>query len=340
MIHLDGRSHVGETLPAALTLAAATGQGFEMIRVRADDVRRGLLPEQTQLVRAAALACGARTAGLFDGSLDLRFEPAAALPGQYRFEPAGTAPAPEVLQTVLPILARGEAASQVEVTGGTHVAGSPCYELLAGPWSELLRRMGVQTEHELLRAGFHPGGGGALRASVAPAGHGEGLRLERRGALLRVRGVSAQARLRGPIAELQRDACQEWLWERRRLEPEWELRNVPSAGPGAYIFVEALYENGRGAACVLGGPGISPRRLGEQAARRALRLLEDDRGAVDVSLARQLAVPLALFGGGFLGTSCFTEDLEIVARVLRDFGVQVQEFGDRTTPGGLEVGAC
>jgi RNA 3'-terminal phosphate cyclase len=60
---------------------------------------------------------------------------------------------------------------------------------------------------------------------------------------------------------------------------------------------------------------------------------------VDPWLADQLAVPLAVAGGGGrLQTSAVTSHLETVAAVLRRFGVPASTWGRRGGPGGLAVG--
>jgi RNA 3'-terminal phosphate cyclase len=79
--------------------------------------------------------------------------------------------------------------------------------------------------------------------------------------------------------------------------------------------------------------------LGERVARRLLRFLDDEDAAVDPWLADQLAVPLALCGGGGRATTSeVTTHLETVVSVLRRFGTEARTFGRRGGPGGLDVG--
>src|SRR5262245_3320276 len=109
-----------------------------MTKIRAGRQRRGLRPQHLAAVRAAALACGAKIAGAFEGSPDLRFEPQAVAPGEFRFEIATAGAATLVLQTVLLPLATAATASRVEVTGGTHVPASPSFDYLARHWAEMV----------------------------------------------------------------------------------------------------------------------------------------------------------------------------------------------------------
>src|SRR5205085_1811734 len=80
----------GQILRTALALSTVTGQGFTITRIRAGRLRPGLRPQHLAAVRAAAFISNARVGGAFEGSPDLRFEPEAVTPGEFRFE-IGTA---------------------------------------------------------------------------------------------------------------------------------------------------------------------------------------------------------------------------------------------------------
>jgi RNA 3'-terminal phosphate cyclase (ATP) len=331
----------GQVLRTALTLSAVTGQGFEMSRVRARRMRPGLRPQHLAAVRAAAMGCRAEVHGAFDGSPDLRFLPGEVTAGEFDFD-IGTAGATTlVLQTVLPVLATRSEASRVTISGGTHVPRSPSHHFLARHWSPVVERLGLRTGVVLERAGFAPRGEGRLRAATSTWARPATLDLTTRGSLLEVSGISASARLKGEVARRQADAARALLWEQRRLESEWEVIEMPAASPGSCLQVEGVFENGRAAFGLLGERGVGAEVLGERAARRLLRFLDDEEACVDPWLADQLAVPLALAGGGGrLTTSEVTSHLETVAAVLRRFGVAAATWGRRGGPGGLEVPQC
>ena len=329
----------GQILRTALTLSAVTGQGFEITRIRARRSRPGLLPQHLAAIRAVAMACEARASGAFDGSPDLRFEPGRVEAGDFRFEIGTAGSVALVLQTVLPVLATASVASRVEVIGGTHVPASPSFEYLARHWSSTIREVGLVTRLEMARAGFYPPGGGAVHAHVLswprPGGR---LDLSRRGERLSLVGISGAARLKGDVARRQRDSAARVLWERRRLEAEWEVLDVDAESPGSFLFLAATFEAGRGAFGFLGQRGVTAETVGDRAARRLLHFLEEEEGAVDPHLADQLVVPLALSGGGGRVTTVeVTRHLETAVDVATRFGVAARVWGRRGGPGGLEV---
>jgi RNA 3'-terminal phosphate cyclase (ATP) len=341
LIPLDGAEGEGggQILRAALTLSAVTGRGFRVERIRARRARPGLRPQHLAAVRAAGLACAAEVHGAFDGSPDLRFIPAEPAAGAFSFDIGTAGAATLVLQTVVPILATASEPSRVEVIGGTHVPLSPSFHFLSRHWCELVERLGLVSPLELARGGFMPRGGGEIRARVEPWKRPATLDLTKRGALVAVRGVSGHARVRGDVAQRAADAARTKLWEARRLESQWDVIELASASSGAFLQAEAVFENGRAAFGLLGERGLRAEVMGERAARRILRFLEDEEAAVDPWLADQLAVPFAVGrGGGRLTTSEVTSHLETVAAVVRAFGIEARTWGRRGGPGGLEVG--
>jgi RNA 3'-terminal phosphate cyclase (ATP) len=339
LIPIDGSQGEGggQILRTALALSMVTRQGFEITRIRAQRPRPGLRPQHLAAVRAAALACEARVGGAFDGSPDLRFEPGALAPGDFRFEIATAGAATLVLQTVLAPLARATEPSRIVVTGGTHVPASPSFHYLARHWSPVVARLGFRFALQLEKAGFYPPGGGEVRAEVQPSlAAAEPFVLEERGALLAVRGVSGAARVKGDVAERQKAAAAARLWEERRLESSWDVVELKAESPGSFLHLEAEFEAGRAAFAMLGQRGIRAEVLGDRAARTLLRFLEGE-GAVDPHLADQLAVPMALSRGGRVSTSEVTNHLQTVAAVLSQFGIPASTWGRLGGPGGLEV---
>ncbi len=341
LIPIDGsRGEAGgQILRTALALSAASGQGFTLTQIRSRRSLPGLRPQHVAAVRATAMACDDKVGGAFEGSPDLRFEPGLPASGEFRFEIATAGAASLVLQTLLPVLAIAGARSRVEITGGTHVPMSPSFEFLARHWSAAVEPLGLHTAFVLKQAGFYPPGGGEIEARVEAWRRPAALRLEERGALVKVCGVSADARMKGDVAERQMQAAQARLWEERRIEAEWEVRSVKSASPGSFLFLEAIYEKGRGAFGFLGERGVRAEQLGDRAARRLLHFLEEP-GAVDPLLADQLVLPVCLArGGGFVTTADVTRHLETVAEIAGLFGIAVRVTGRRGLPGSVEVPA-
>ncbi|HVO13227.1 MAG TPA: RNA 3'-terminal phosphate cyclase [Vicinamibacteria bacterium] len=329
----------GLFLRGALALSAVSGRPFRMERIRAGELRPGLRPRHLAAVRALALCCGAEVHGAFEGSPDLRFVPGPPAAGEFTFD-IGTAGASTLLlSAAAPVLATAGAASRVTVLGGTHLAHSPSYHFLARHWAATVGRLGLRLRPELLQAGFAPKAEGRISCGVRAWQRPATLDLSARGPLLAVRGIAGAGKLRGQVAQRAADAARALLWEARRIESEWEVVELRSASPGSFLQVEAVFENGRAAFSAVGERSVRPELMGERAVRRLLRFLDDEGAVVDPWLADQLAVPMAIAGGGGrLVTSEVTAQLETAAQLLRTFEVACETWGRRGGPGGLQVG--
>ncbi len=340
LIPVDGAEGEGggQVLRTALALSAVTGRGFEMARIRERRPRQGLRPQHVAAVRAMAMVCSARVSGALEGSRELSFDPAELTPGRYGFEIGTAGSTILVLQTVLPALAQvGE--SVVEIEGGTHVPGSPCFEFLASHWMSAVGQLGLKGSARLERAGFYPPGGGKVEVRVEGpwAPPALPIALENRGGLLDVRGLSAAVRVADDVAERQRDAVAKRLWEEKRIDVAWQETSLRANSPGSVVFLEALFENGRAAFQELGERGVPAELVGDRAARRLLAFL-DAGAAVDEHLVDQLALPLAVAGcGGRISTPNVTRHLETVTDVVRAFGFDATTWGRSGGPGGLAV---
>jgi RNA 3'-terminal phosphate cyclase (ATP) len=239
------------------------------------------------------------------------------------------------------VLATASRSSRITITGGTHVPLAPTFEYLARPWAAMVERLGIRSTFSLEQAGFWPRGGGVVKASVDGAWvRPTTFDVSDRGSLLAVRGVAGAGKVKGEVASRMADAARSRLWEARRLESTWDVLEVKAAAPGSYFLIEAVFEKAEAGFAYLGERRLRPELLGERAARRLLRFL-DGEGAADPFLADQLAVPLALAGGGGrVTTSAVSAHLETVAAVVSAFGVAARTWGRRGGPGGLEIGRC
>jgi RNA 3'-terminal phosphate cyclase (ATP) len=223
-----------------------------------------------------------------------------------------------VLQTVLLPLAFAHGPSTLEITGGTHVAWSPCYHYLELHWLPYLREMGVAAELALVRAGFYPRGGGQVTARIQPANLLRSLSLVERGRLTRIFCLSAVAQLEQSVAERQ---SREALTRLACLPVHIESRNIslPSPGKGTVFLTLAEFERTRCCYYALGERGKPAERVAGEAVEAFLAFLDTD-GAIDEYLADQLLLPLALAQGtSELRTAKVTPHLLTNAEVIRRF---------------------
>jgi RNA 3'-terminal phosphate cyclase (ATP) len=303
----------GQTLRTALSLSVLTARAFRLINIRAGRRNPGLLPQHLSAVRAAAAISGAHVTGDQLASTDLTFSPGhPPRPGKYVFdvaEAAGRGSAGSVtliLQTLLIPLALADGASSLLLRGGTHVEWSPPFDDLASSYLPALQRTGLCVDVELKRFGWFPVGGGEIVCEIAgrSAAHGATrptpIEMTKRGPLRRISGRAVAANLPGRIPQRMADRARASLAS-LDVAVEIDTQLVTAACPGAGIFLLAEYQEWPASFSAYG-------RLGKPSEAVADRTVADLRehhaseAAVELHLADQLLLPLAIVGG----TSTFT----------------------------------
>lgn len=294
----------GQILRSALALSIILSKPVEIINIRKGRKKGGLQPQHLTCVNACGDISGAHIEGNEIGSTLLRFYPKGVKSGTFTFDVAekrGSAgSASLVLQTLLPPLILGPGHTMLTVMGGTHVPWSPPFHYLKEVFMPVIKRMGASVRLSIEKWGWYPIGGGIVHAEINPMRGLKGIRIEERGRLLRIRGISAVSNLPLSIAERQRT---EGLNNLKALSVEIDIEIIPapSPGKGTFFFIVAEYEGIVAGFSSLGAIGKSA----EEVARETCRaFFEYHRlnGALEPHLADQLIPYVALAEG----PSCFT----------------------------------
>ncbi|HEY0663192.1 MAG TPA: RNA 3'-terminal phosphate cyclase [Thiobacillaceae bacterium] len=281
----------GQILRSALALSVITGTPMRLSNIRARRPQPGLKPQHLKAVEAAAQISSARVEGAAPGSQTLVFEPAGLKGGHYAFDIGTAGSVSLLLQTVYLPLSFAAGPSRLDLTGGTHGPWSPCVHYLQWQWLPYLAEIGYRVACTLERAGFYPRGGGLVHADVVPSRHLAPLRLDERGRLLAIRGLSAVGRLDRSIAERQRSQAVARLRD-LAVPLEIEVAEVPAGSPGTFVVLQAQFEGGRCCAFALGALHKRAERVADEAADELLADIKSG-GAIDAWLADQLLLPLA-----------------------------------------------
>ena len=315
MIELDG-SHGeggGQILRSALTLSMITGTPFRIERIRAKRKKPGLLRQHRTAIEAAAAISHAHVEGDALGSQTLTFSPRTIRGGDYRFAIGSAGSCTLVLQTVLPALWYADAPATLRVSGGTHNPAAPPADFLIRAWLPLMRRLGALTEIELLRHGFYPAGGGEVRAIVAPSRLAP-LELIGRGALRAMRADAIVAAVPGNVARRELDVV-----ARAFSGIDTQIRELPQReGPGNALLLEVAHQHVTELFTGFGKRGVSAETVANRVVQEVCAYLFSGAVAGE-HLADQLALPLALAGGGCFTTSTTSSHLSTNLAVIERF---------------------
>lgn len=332
-VELDGSRGEGggQILRTALAMSAVTGKALRVENIRAGRAKPGLKRQHLAAVRAVAEVCGAKTEGAELGSGSLSFVPGAPRGGARRFDVGSAGSAILVAQAVLPALLAADGASDVTITGGTHVPYAPTWEFFAESFLPQVRAMGARVEAELEAVGFAPAGGGRIRLRTEPfrAGDWRGFALGEAGELRRAGASAVVSGIPRDIAEAEVRILAEKFPE---LPLEIDVREVESPGPGNAAWV--TLEHGRVTAlfCEIGAFDL-PRKVVAHRVMNAVRKYLKAGAPVEAHLADQLVAPMAALGGeGWFAKGKDTRHEVTNWDVVRAFGAEVdvaREEGER-----------
>jgi RNA 3'-terminal phosphate cyclase (ATP) len=303
LIQVDGAygESGGQIVRTALTLSLITQQQVQIDNIRAGRRVPGLRPQHVTAAKACAeIAPGSEVTGASVGSEMLQFQPGSPKPGRYNFEIAAAGSMGLLLQTIALPLAFSGGRSLINLTGGSHVPGAPCFEFLRDVWAPWLWKMRMTVELTIEKTGFYPQGGGAVSAQIHPQDHVQAIRTVDRHRPTRINVLSLQTSDLAPGKE--RRQTEALLYQiRRKPKLVGELVDI-ERGDGRYEYVRSTgtvlcvvssSDQGPAGFQQLGARDKSAEGVGERAAKVLIDFLESG-AAVDPHTADQILLPLSL----------------------------------------------
>jgi RNA 3'-terminal phosphate cyclase (ATP) len=328
----------GQILRTALAFSAILKRPFTIHHIRSKRKNPGLQAQHLEAVEALSKLTGARIEGARFGSQKITFTPKEILPGDYQFEVRTAGSVTLLLQALFLPLCLGNKKSRLTLLGGTHVPWSPSFHFLSEVFLSTLQRIGVFADAVIDKWGFYPRGGGKVQLEIYPALELKPISLVDRGLLRGIRGISVSSNLPNHVAERQKEQAMERI--RRELKSDAEitiLQDVPSNGPGSFLFLLAEYGKISAGFSSLGAKGKPADRVADEAVDSLKDYMESD-GCIDPHLADQIVPFMALAKrSSSFTTTQMTEHLLTNLWVIGHFlEVDVKKYGELGKPGGVE----
>jgi len=310
----------GQILRTALALSAILRKPFTIQNIRSKRKNPGLQAQHLEAVKALARITEAQTEGVQFGSQKITFIPQKILPGDYQFEVRTAGSTTLLFQAIFLPLCMAKGTSRLTLVGGTHVPWSPPFHYLTDVLIPTLGRMGISVNATIERWGFYPKGGGKVQLKINPVGELKPISLIHRGSLKKIIGLSAIARLPKHVAERQKEQAFKRIQRKLKIDAEIHiLDDVPSNGPGSFLFLLAEYEKTLAGFSSLGSRGKPAEKVADEAIDSLIDYMESD-GCVDSHLADQLVPFLALARGkSSFTTTQITEHLLTNLWVIQHF---------------------
>jgi RNA 3'-terminal phosphate cyclase (ATP) len=309
-IFIDGRqmSGSGTIVRDAVSWCGLTRKTLELINIRGKRKIPGLRAQHVKCIQAVTEICHGTVSGDVIGSERIYFRPGVDIRGNSYHWEIGTAGSAVMLAScLLSLSVFADAPSTHEITGGLFQDYAPSAFHFKNVLLPILRKMGVEADLYISRAGYVPKGKGKITLSVKPLETVlKPLQMMVPGKIRRLSGVSLASHLG------QRNVATR-MYEsfRNAFHPGMEVLDVqvcedtraapafdePAVQPGACLAVWVETDAGcRIGADMAGARGRSAELIGETVAQRLLADMTSG-ATVDRFLADQLIPFCALADG-------------------------------------------
>ena len=314
-IQIDGSQGEGggQILRTALALSMITGQAFELINIRAGRKKPGLMRQHLVCVQASQQISQAYVEGAELHSQRLYFAPQHVQSGKYQFQIGSAGSTTLVLQTLLPALLLQDQPSELIISGGTHNPLAPTADFIEHCFLPCLKKIGIDVDFKLEKAGFFPIGAGQIHITIYPWQQRHALDLRQYSQSPRIEAHAAVLNLAHDIA--QRELAT--LDKKLKLDHQQQFfLNGISQGNTVYVRVE--HEHHTQLFTALGEMRKSAEQIANHLAEH-VKSYQSSKAVVDEYLADQLLLPLALGQGGEFTTQCISEHTRTQATMIEKF---------------------
>jgi len=295
MIEVDGSfgEGGGQILRTSVALSAIIGKPVRISNIRSNRPKPGLAQQHLTGLKAVQKLTDGEAEGLSLGSTEVTFRPRSLKGGSYKIDIGTAGSISLILQVVSLPAAFAKGPVEMEITGGTDVQWSPPADFMRNVFYPILEKIGVKTRFELIRRGYYPKGGGAIRISFEPTTQLNPIEIISRGKLKGVYGVVHSLNLPDHIAKREIESARKVL-KGYKTQVKPEIGRGLSTGTGVSLWSE--YENTILGASSLGKPGKEAEKVGGEAAEFLIEEIQGS-GTLDVQMGDQILAYMGLAKG-------------------------------------------
>ena len=288
----------GQILRIATALSGITGIPVEIYNIRRKGPKPGLKAQHLTGTKALADLTDAFVDGLEIGSPEIILMPTTRKGGFFKVDVKTAGSVTLLLQVLMPVAIFAPKRVQFELIGGTTVKWSPPIPSLQYILLPILKKMGIQTQIEIIKHGFYPRGGGIIESLIDPIKRLKPIILDKIGKIENIGGISYCAKLPEHVAIRQMKAAISKVKDAGYQNIKINTTQITdSLSPGSGITIWAKTNTG----AIIGSDAIGEKgKPAEVVGREAAKKLLDTINAnspVDSFLADQLIIYMALAEG-------------------------------------------
>jgi len=318
MIEIDGSKAGGQVLRTALSLSALTNTPFKIKNIRGIKKDPGLRQQHLVGIKALKDLCNAEVKHANLHSTKLEFYPKKIKGGNLNINVGTAGSTTLILQTLIPPCIHEESTTTINITGGTDTKFCPGSHYFRFIFLDLLKRMNIKTDFEILKYGFFPKGGGKFKIEIPQNINLKTLTIEKQKTpkKIQVHAVASQELAKAKVAER--------LIKNFRLKTNFDINliktkkfYVNTLSTGCFLYAHTEYDDCRTGVSCLGEKGIPSEKIAHEC---ALDLQFETSGkGLDHNAADQMMIYMALKGKGLIKTSRIGQHVKTNAPIIEKF---------------------
>lgn len=290
----------GQIVRTAVALSVLTKQPIKITNIRAQRPIPGLRPQHYTALSCIQKICDAEVEGLSINSTNLTFTPHDVKSGTYTFDIGTAGSMTLVFQAILLSAYHTSAPLTIKLQGGSDVRWSPSWDYFAFVFLNLISKIGIKTEIQLIKRGYYPTGGGVAILTIYPVEKLIPFHAEEPQNFTEIHGIIHQANLPNHIGtRMKHTAITTAL--KHNLRSNIQVDITSSSSPGTGITLWSAAGPTILGSTILGEKTISAETIGETAANQLINEIKSgatiDRYAIDQILPYLVLAPK---GSGFL----------------------------------------
>ena len=275
MLYIDGSygEGGGQILRTAVALSVLTKKPVEIDNIRANRPNPGIKSQHYTAMKSIETLCNGKSDGLEIGSPHLTFRPGEIKGGKYRFDVGTAGSITLVFQACLLSAIKTHEPITIRVIGGTDVKWSPSWDYFNHVFLQLLQKMGISVETQLIKRGYYPKGGGEAILTISPSKEILPLNLGKKQEFSAIDGIIHSANLPSHIGTRMKHATIKTLLK-KNLKTTIKIEEAQSLSPGTGITLWVQSQDAVLGSTNLGELGIPAEKIGEDTSSQILQDIE------------------------------------------------------------------
>jgi RNA 3'-terminal phosphate cyclase (ATP) len=284
----------GQIVRTAVALSVLTKQQIKITNIRAQRPIPGLRPQHYTALSCIQKICDAEVEGMSINSTSLTFTPHDVKPGTYTFDIGTAGSMTLVFQAILLSVYHTSAPLTIKLRGGSDVRWSPSWDYFVFVFLNLISKIGIKTEIQLMKRGYYPTGGGEAILTIYPIEKLIPFHAEEPQSFTEIHGIIHQANLPDHISTRMKHAAINTALK-HNLRSNIQVDITPSSSPGTGITLWSASGPTILGSTTLGEKTISAETVGEIAANQLINEIKSgatiDRYAIDQILPYLVLAP-------------------------------------------------